>query len=472
VTGEHQNTPPEQSLDGATPSVVKQDFILRVPGKGRRVWVFRGDAMPLLENSMLRCCFGRASLRLCAIILTAAAATAQTYSVLYRFCSLANCGDGDSPQSSVTLDANGNIYGTTWGGGIGQHGHRIGDGVVYQLTALGKENALRFGGADGMNSASNVVFGDGGGYGTTFYGGANDEGTVFRVAPSGAETVLHSFCSEANCADGYRPDAGIVFDRSGNLYGTTFGGGVYGGGTVFKLTPAGSEAVLYNFCSQPSCTDGADPFAGVVLDKSGNLYGATADGGANRGSGSGGGTVFKVTPAGEETVLYSFCSLPNCADGSGPSVAVVLDASGNLYGTTPSGGGGQGGVVFKVTPAGEETVLYNFCSQSTCVDGEYPEAGVVFDASGNLYGTTSGGGVNRQGVVFELTPAGEEKVLYSFCSQPNCADGAEPYAGLVLDEGGNMYGTASLGGSGNGGVVFKLVLSRRMYRSEKKRPEG
>src|SRR5262249_50663939 len=155
----------------------------------------------------------------------------------------------------------------------------------------------------------------------------------------------------------------------------------------------------------------------------------------------GGGIVFKVTPGGTETVLYSFCAQAGCADGSNPRAGVVIDAQGNLYGTTFHGGAQNAGVVFKVTPAGSETVLYSFCSQSGCTDGSHPQAGVVLDANGNVYGTTDTGGANGKGTVFKVTPAGTETVLHSFCSQSRCADGASPQAALTLDANGNLFGT-------------------------------
>jgi uncharacterized repeat protein (TIGR03803 family) len=193
-------------------------------------------------------------------------------------------------------------------------------------------------------------------YGTTHWGGSNGAGVVFMVSPSGNEATLYNFCSQAYCTDGGEPQGSMVFDTNGNLYGTTNGGGAHGGGTVFMLTPSTDETVLYNFCSQSGCVDGIGPVAGVVLDKRGNLYGTTSAGGAGEFADGGGGTVFKLKPTGEETVLYNFCSQTGCADGRSPSAAVVFDRSGNLYGTTYSGGASSGcyiygcGVVFKLAP--------------------------------------------------------------------------------------------------------------------------
>jgi uncharacterized repeat protein (TIGR03803 family) len=195
------------------------------------------------------------------------------------------------------------------------------------------------------------------------------------------------------------PSAELIMDAAANLYGTTYHGGTSGGGVVFKLAPDGTETVLYSFCSQFNCADGDHPSAGLIMDGAGNLYGTTYYGGT-----SGGGVVFKLAPDGTETVLYSFCSQSNCADGSDPEAGLIMDGAGNLYGTTSDGGGTFGGVVFKLAPDGTETVLYSFCSQSGCADGSYPEAGLIMDGAGNLYGTTLGGGTSGTGVVFMVTP--------------------------------------------------------------------
>jgi len=274
---------------------------------------------------------------------------------------------------------------------------------------------------------------------------------VFEVTPSGNETVLYSF---AGAPDGAYPGAGggLVFDANGNLYGTTTAGGDNNNGTVFEVTPSGKETVLYSFCPDyPYCTDGYDPNGGLVFDKKGNLYGTTPYGGV------GPGTVFKVTPSGKETVLHSFAG---GRDGDFPYAGPVFDKKGNLYGTTGSGGANGKGIVFKVTPSGKETVLYSFCSRSGCTDGNGPPAGLVFDKKGNLYGTTEYGGDSSCGapygcgVVFEVTPSGKETVLYRFTGD---SDGWNPLAGLVFDKKGSLYGTTYNGGTTNHGTVFKLT---------------
>ena len=315
---------------------------------------------------------------------------------------------------------------------------------------------------DGADPIAGLVFDTAGNlYGTTYNGGEYGLGTVFKVTPSGKEKVLYTF---RGAPDGASPYDRLLPDRRGNLYGTTSSGGAYNGGTIFKITPSGKESVLYSFCAQSNCTDGAAPVAGLVFDTEGNLYGTTLRGGAYAGCGIeygyGCGTVFKVTPSGKESVLYNFCAQSGCSDGESPYSTLIFDAKENLYGTTLAGGdyGGptSGGTVFKVTLSGKESVLHSFCEQSQCADGADPYAGLVFDRKGNLYGTTQWGGVGG-GTVFKITRSGKESVLYNFCGQSNCSDGLAPNGGLIFDKKGNFYGTTYWGGAYAAGVVFKLV---------------
>jgi uncharacterized repeat protein (TIGR03803 family) len=329
------------------------------------------------------------------------------------------------------------------------------------------------GGKDGENPDALIFDQAGNLYGTTDRGGAHGLGTVFQLVPNAdgnwRESVLYSFCSRTNCGDGAQPAAGVVFDLAGNLYGTTSGGGgAHGGGTVFKLAPNADgswrESVLHSFCSRTNCGDGAFPPASLIFDPAGSLYGTTWRGGALDQ-----GTVFKLTRNADgswrESVLHSFCSRTNCGDGTGPEAGLVFDPAGNLYGTTSSGGALDQGTVFKLTRNADgswrESVLHSFCSRTNCGDGAQPVADLVFDPAGNLYGTTFAGGDQGCyqgggcGVVFKLTPNSnggwKEAVLHTFADHP----GASPFAGLILDPAGNLYGTSF--GFTTFGSVFEIT---------------
>lgn len=388
------------------------------------------------------------------------------YSVLYSFCPAPGCKDGKYPAAGLIQDAAGNLYGTTTLGGSS------GQGTVFELDNTGQETVLHSfckGGepcTDGEFPVAGLIQDAAGNlYGTTEIGGANNSGIVFKLDASGHETVLYSFCSVGGgtCTDGAGPHASVIQDTDGNLYGTTSGGGTNGGGTVFEIDSTDHETVLYSFCAgNGMCTDGNSPQAALIRDGAGNLYGTTTMGGSG---GSAGGTVFEVNAAGQETVLHSFCSEPFCTDGSTPLSGLIRDAAGNLYGTTSLGGtadvANDGGTVFKVATSGEETVLYSFCSVGgeNCTDGAQPEGGLIQDEDGNLYGTASEGGANGGGVVFEIDTAGQQTVLYNFCSAVNCTDGQQPAAGLIRDSEGNLYGTTATGGANGLGVVFKLATT-------------
>jgi uncharacterized repeat protein (TIGR03803 family) len=298
-------------------------------------------------------------------------------------------------------------------------------------------------------------------YGTTFSGGNRKHciigcGVVFKLVPNGdgswTESVLHSF----NSTDGGGPVANLIFDAAGNLYGTTNWGGAYNYGTVFQLTPnrdgRWTESVLYSFNGM----DGKGPAAGLIFDGAGNLYGTTSGGGVH-----GYGTIFQLSLSGDgswtESVLHSFHS----RDGRGPAGGVIFDAAGNLYGTTTKGGTYKLGTVFKLTSNGDgswkESVLHSFNRR----DGSAPRAGLIFDAGGSLYGTTYGGGSRYHGTVFRLTPNGDgswtESVLHSFHGK----DGSLPAAGVIFDTAGNLYGTTYVGGPLDGGTVFRLKPTKK-----------
>jgi uncharacterized repeat protein (TIGR03803 family) len=247
----------------------------------------------------------------------------------------------------------------------------------------------------------------------------------------------------------------IVQGKDGNLYGTAFNGGKYGQGTAFKLTPEGVLTVLYNFCSLPNCSDGASPGPGVVLGADGNYYGMTGAGGANNF-----GEVFKMNAAGKLTVLHSFDS----SDGAYPNSALVQGPDGAFYGTTQSGGNLQAcsgfgcGNVFKVTPGGKFTPLHNFCEQPNCTDGGVSYDGLAVGSDGNLYGGTWNGGESNLGTIYKITPNGAFTALYSFCQPGGCEGGDNPLW-LTLGNDGNFYGTTLNGGNNGGGEVFKITLS-------------
>jgi len=350
--------------------------------------------------------------------------------------------------------------GISAGGGIGlslatsvgarkASGSKAASSVVHPASLT---NLLSFNGGNGAFPyyVSLIQGTDGNLYGTTESGGPVEQGTVFKVTTGGTLTTLYSFCSQINCSDGAEPFGGLIQASNGNFYGTTSNGGPGAVGTVFQITSVGQLNTLYTFCSQPGCADGVYITAPVIQGSDGNLYGTAYQGGAH----SDAGTIFKLTLSGQLTTLYSFCAQTGCVDGSGPFAGLVQASNGNFYGTTETGGANSAGTVFEITPAGQFTSLYSFCSQSGCADGSQPRATLIQGSNGNFYGTTQNGGANRDGTVFEITPAGVLTTLYSFCAQTACADGVQPNGGLV-QVGGNLYGTTSYGGSGFG-TVFEI----------------
>jgi uncharacterized repeat protein (TIGR03803 family) len=394
----------------------------------------------------------RSILGVACLVLATQFVQAQTFTVLYTFTGAH--GDGLFPEAGLVQDAAGNFYGTTSGGGVMTKCGKC--GTVYKIDTAGNETVLHSFGAigDGATPSAGLVQDAAGNlYGTTTSGGASNFGTVFKVDTAGKETVLYSF---AGGSDGEDPIGGLILDAAGNLYGTTWSGGTFpacygiGCGTVFMLDVTGKETVLHSFGGGG---DGTNPTAGLVQDPSGNLYGTTESGGAlNLG------TVFKVDTTGAETVLYSFLG---GEDGAYPYADLVRDAEGNLYGTTLYGGGSQGcpantcGTVFKVDTAGVESVVHAFNG----ADGWNPLGGLIRDTTGNLYGTTKqGGGGDDDGTVFEVDKTGTETVLYGF-SGGSRTDPGGPFGALVLDAAGNLYSTTYSGGAFDGGIVFKLAPS-------------
>jgi uncharacterized repeat protein (TIGR03803 family) len=313
-------------------------------------------------------------------------------------------------------------------------------------------------------------------FGTTEFGGDANHGTVFELMKGrhGAYTYsrIYSFCVAENCTDGALPLSGVIIDNKGRLYGTTRVGGDANVGSVFSLVRqhgVWTETVLHSFCA--NCTDGAGPnaltFAGAaagrVYDSIAPLYGTTFHGGDPDG-GTGSGTVFQLVRADKlwtESVIFTFCQA-GCASGANPEGKLTVDSSGTIYGTTVDGGAASdAGVVFSLAFDGtlwNETVLYSFCATGNCPDGSTPFAGVVRDSAGTLYGTTGAGGAQNAGTLYQLAFDGtvwNETVLYSFCARKNCADGKQPQSQLTLDGAGALFGTTFEGGAANGGVVFK-----------------
>ena len=400
---------------------------------------------------------------LAAFLFASAIASAQTGTVLYSFNGTT---DGKTPYGGVVLDSTGNLYGMTFEGGDTCYSLPDSCGVVFKLTPSGTETLVHpfvGSGKPGLHDgdwpwAGLVMDKRGNFYGTTSAGGSSNAGTVFKLGPTGKETVLYSF---KGYADGNQPEDNLILDNEGNLYGTTFYGGTGtdcgtggGCGTVFEVTQAGTETILYSFGGG---ADGNFPASGLVRDAEGNLYGTTAYGGLVNGSYCpvGCGTVFKLSSTGTKTTLYSFTGN---ADGSDPQGSLLLDAQGNLYGTTVGGGtfgagcGDGCGTVFKVTAAGVETVIHSFTSSGT--DGNSPFSGLIRDAKGNFYGTTRDGGSAGAGTVYKLTPAGTETILYNFGGGAN---GYSPWAGVVMDAEGNLYGTTPYGGTYGYGTVFEVT---------------
>jgi uncharacterized repeat protein (TIGR03803 family) len=380
---------------------------------------------------------------LSALLLSAARpAQSSTEIVLYNF---TGGSDGGAPTSRLTFDGTGNIYGTTQYGGLGF-------GTVFELSPNGKrgwnETVLYSftGGADGAYPLYSYVIFDSAGnlYGTTIDGGANGYGVAFELSPAGrswTETVLYNFCSHAGCADGANPVNGLIMDPAGNLYGTTNGSVVEG--TVFELSPSGGgwkEQVIYLV--------GVNNVPGLTMDVDGNIFGTSTS------------TAFELSPNGNggwtPMVIHTFAG--GLKDGSLPEGAPVLDKRGNIYGATYSGGAKNNGTVYKLSHGKKgwtEKILHPFKGGTR--DGANPYSGSVLDAAGDIYGTTSVGGKSNDGTVYELVaPVGKgsykEKLLWSF----NAADGYYPLGSLILDSAGNLYGTAG-GGSSGAGVVFEVT---------------
>jgi len=372
---------------------------------------------------------------------TVATSPAQIFTTLVNF----DGTNGNFPGALVQ-GIDGNFYGTTGSGGA------CGFGTIFKMTPGGTlKTLLNFCESNGATPEGLILASDGNFYGTTFEGGASGAcafacGTVFKFTSSGTLTTLYSFCAQANCADGAAPQAPLIQATNGNFYGTTSAGGANGFGTVFEITAEGKLTTLYSFCSQANCADGAGPLAGLVQGTNGNFYGTNYFGTPNDA-----GTAFEITAEGKLTTLYTFCSQNPpvlCSDGSQPLAALIQARDGNFYGTTYTGGSTPGGgTVFKLTPTGQHTIIHSFCARPACADGSLPVAGLIQASDGNFYGTTlAGGNASGAGTVFEITPGGTVTTLHSFCLLASCPDGSSPRTSLVQGTNGKLYGTTTQGG--------------------------
>lgn len=347
---------------------------------------------------------------------------------------------GGNLVAELLLDQAGNLYGTACQGGAN------GGGTVFKISSSGLFSVIYALGASpaiegscpraglGMDASGNL-------YGTANNGGAGNMGTLFKIDTSGQFTLLHAF--DAFGGDGQDPQGTPFVDSAGNVYGATYYDNILHNGTIYKVDPAGQYSLFYTF---PSGSGEANnpKGGGLLMDAAGNLWGTAYWGGANAQ-----GAVFKIDRAGTVQTVYSFGSIPN--DGANPQGGLALDSAGNFYGITYDGGLNGAGTVFKLSPAGVATVIHHFDNSANAP--RQPQAGVVVDSAGNVYGTTGLGGNNDTGTLFKLSASGVFSVLHSFVS---ASDGDSPQAGLVVDRMGNLYGTTSGGGPNGGGTVFKF----------------
>lgn len=433
----------------------------------------------------------------CSLILFCVAATlslsAQTFNTLVTF----NSTNGSNPTDSLVQGIDGNLYGTTSGGGLGAY--NVGWGTAFKvsthgtLTTIYNFCSLTTGVCpDGSAPIAGLTLGaDGNFYGTTSTGAGNTYcnessrcGTAFKMTPAGVLTTLYDFCAQYHCSDGENPMGTLVQAANGSFYGTTsFGTDNANSGAIYRISPSGKFAPVYDFCSQTNCADGWDPVSGLVQASDGNLYGTAIAGGVDNCATLGCGTIFKITPAGQFSTVYDFCAQGGnpCPDGENPIGSLIQGSDGNFYGTTSHGGSGTWGTVFKITPAGILTTLYSFCSQTNCSDGSYPAAALTLGTDGNFYGTTQLGGfpgcrwegfADGCGTIFKITPTGALTTLYRFCHQKNCPDGEFPEAALVQATDGNFYGTTYFGGMANCpytgfecGTIYRLSVGLKPFVS-------
>ncbi|HEX4860037.1 MAG TPA: choice-of-anchor tandem repeat GloVer-containing protein [Rhizomicrobium sp.] len=416
-----------------------------------------------------------------ALAVTASSAYAGTFRVLHVFCAKGGtCADGEAANDLV-MDRAGNLYGTTnaggantWGtvfqlspGGGGKWTYRVLHSFCHVFTCTD----------GGAPAAPPIIDANGNLYGTASASGAHGNGVVYEMVQNPTtktwkEKVLYAFCAKTNCADGSNPQtaltyagaaSGAPYDGTSPLYGTVTTGSANGTfkGAVYELSPGKggkwSEQVLYSFCAQDHCSDGATPtpYGALALDTSGNLYGTTQYGGA-----ANEGVAFELSPQGSawsESVLHDFCAANDCHDGGPPYANMIIAPNGSLIGTTPFGGQNLQGTIYTLVPGAVPlySVIYDFCSLALCADGSYPYSHVTLDPSGNMYGTAEQHGRTDDGIVFELN--GGLHVLHNFCTKSGCPDGQFPQGALVRDGSGNLFGTTQEGGTHEHGVIFEIA---------------
>jgi uncharacterized repeat protein (TIGR03803 family) len=382
-----------------------------------------------------------------AILLFCAAAAApspaQTFTTLMTF----DSSTGGQPDRPFVQGIDGNLFGET---SFGPGNYDM--GTVFTMTSTGTLTTLHTffpHGPNGDSPSGLVLANNGAFYGTSYYGGANGVGTIFRITSTGTLALLHTF----DTTDGAYPSGPLIQGADGNFYGTTVNGGINSSGTAFKITPTGTLTTIYKFCSLTNCADGDLPFGPLVQGTDGNFYGTTQSGGSKNS-----GVIFKLTPSGVLTTLYNFCSKTRCADGNG-SEGLIQASDENFYGTTQFGGAPNfDGTFFKITPSGTRTTLYNFCSLTRCSDGADPLGTLIQGTDGNFYGVTSVGGNSASGsgcgTIFQITPSGVLTTLHNFdCSDAN---GGFPQTGLLQATDGDFYGSTLQSGPSGFGISFKL----------------
>lgn len=387
----------------------------------------------------LRCSLNRASgsIGQGAVTDIAISCVTGSLSIVHHF---AGAPDGAQPMGELMPDGDGNFYSTTLSGGTLDSGtlYKLdATGTVTVLHSLGAQASPPYGPRSGLARDASGNF-----YLAVYSGGTPNFGAIVKVDPAGSATILHEF--DMTDPLGVFPSGSLFLARDGNLYGTTESRAAYHGGALFQITPAGASSLVHSFGDVAA--DALTPQGELAQDEAGNLYGASQDGGS-----AASGTVYKVSPGGAVTVIHSFGT--GATTGLMPQEGITRDAAGNLYGTTAVGGGsGNPGTVFKVSPSGVATDLHAFSTASG--DGYQPLGGVVADANGNVFGTTSLGGAHGHGIVFKISRSGVYTVLHEF--NPGAGDGGTPKATLTIATDGTLYGTTNAGGASGHGTIFKI----------------